>query len=382
MINFNKHNEEVKQVWDAYRQGKPVRVPMVLGMNPRMILLDKRYNRKKITFKRYFENPDIMWDINLEFAYWTKFNLPRDEIMGLPKNGWVSNVHFQNCYDAAWFGAKIQYYDNQCPDTIPMLNNDNKNLLFDKGIPDTFNNEITKRNMDYYSYFKKKSQTFMFHNLPIVSITPAGLGTDGIFTAAANLRGATEICTDIYEDPEYVKKLLDYITSALIMRIKSWRKLMNHDMKPPTLSFADDSIQLISNQVYKEFVLPYHKRFFKELAGKGPHSIHLCGNTAHQFKTLVDELNIKTFDTGFPIDFTKLRNELGDDVTIQGGPNIVILLTGTVEEVENETKRILQSGIMRGGKFMLREGNNLAPCTPSENVEAMYRTVKKYGCYT
>jgi len=36
---------------------------------------------------------------------------------------------------------------------------------------------------------------------------------------------------------------------------------------------------------------------------------------------------------------------------------------------------------MDGGRFVLREGNNLAPCTPLENIEAMYEAGKLYGRY-
>lgn len=36
---------------------------------------------------------------------------------------------------------------------------------------------------------------------------------------------------------------------------------------------------------------------------------------------------------------------------------------------------------MEGGRFVLREGNNLAPCTPVENVEAMYGAGKIFGLY-
>jgi uroporphyrinogen-III decarboxylase len=36
---------------------------------------------------------------------------------------------------------------------------------------------------------------------------------------------------------------------------------------------------------------------------------------------------------------------------------------------------------MEGGRFVLREGNNLAPGIPLENLWAMYDTVKEYGVY-
>ena len=67
-MDFEKHNKEVKEVWDAYNNGKPIRVPMILGMNLRMIFLDKHLNSKGITFKDYFENPDVMWNKEIKFG--------------------------------------------------------------------------------------------------------------------------------------------------------------------------------------------------------------------------------------------------------------------------------------------------------------------------
>lgn len=66
-----------------------------------------------------------------------------------------------------------------------------------------------------------------------------------------------------------------------------------------------------------------------------------------------------------------LNRELSPEVTIHGGPNIMLLRDGSPEEVSTETRRILE-----GGKFVLREANNLAPCTPFENLNAMVQTAR------
>ncbi|NOZ57644.1 MAG: hypothetical protein GXO73_12745, partial [Calditrichaeota bacterium] len=47
--------------------------------------------------------------------------------------------------------------------------------------------------------------------------------------------------------------------------------------------------------------------------------------------------------------------------------------------IRDETRRILQGGITRGRRFVLREGNNLSPGTPLENMEVMYWTGREYG---
>ena len=55
---------------------------------------------------------------------------------------------------------------------------------------------------------------------------------------------------------------------------------------------------------------------------------------------------------------------------------------GKSEEVKNEAKRILQSGVMEKSKaFILREGNALAPGTPIPNVNAIYEAAEEFGYY-
>ncbi len=101
----------------------------------------------------------------------------------------------------------------------------------------------------------------------------------------------------------------------------------------------------------------------------------------HHLPIMKKKLKITMFDVGFPIDFSWVRKTLGPDVEISGGPRIDLLLKESPQMVEQETKRILESGIMDGGRFILREGNNLAPYTPLENINAMYSTCLKYGKY-
>ena len=110
-----------------------------------------------------------------------------------------------------------------------------------------------------------------------------------------------------------------------------------------------------------------------------PRGIHLCGDATRHFTTLRDELNIQSFDTGFPVDFGRLRAELGPGVTIMGGPHVDFLRTATPAAIREEARRILQSGVLTGGRFVLREGNNLAPLTPLENTEALYHAGREFG---
>lgn len=383
ITDFEAHNAEVKEVWDAYRARTPIRTPLIFGINPRFTMFGHEANPNGISFQQYVSDPDRMLERQLAHLEWIRLNVPQDTEMGPPKSGWPVSVDFQNTYEAAWLGCEMRFYDNQVPDTEPVLaNDDRKNMLFDSGIPDPFSGGCMKRNWEYYDYFRDlKAKGYTYKGLPIDTVTPTGLGTDGPVTVACNMRGATEFLTDLLADPEYALRLLEFITEAAIVRLKAYRARLGQPLKTPGWGFADDSIQLISKEMYQELVYPFHKRLMDTFSEGGPNGIHLCGNATRHFPFLKEHLNIQSFDTGFPVDFAWLREALGPDVEIQGGPSVPFLQDATPEETADEVRRVLDSGIRDGGRFILREGNNLAPGIAMENLWAMYETNKEYGRY-
>lgn len=379
-IDFERHNEEVRLVWEAYHARRPIRVPVVLAINPRIYLLNPHLNTQGITFREYSEDPDVMARVQMASQHYVRHNLLQDAEMGLP-SGWWIYVDLQNTSEAAWFGAEVEYRDGQVPDTRPFLTDDNKRMLFDRGMPDPFKDGSMARNQRFHEHMSANLSHYTHSGVPATAVGLGGLGTDGPMTVAASLRGATELCMDIYEGPDYVHELLRFVTQATIMRIQALRKLQGMEMKPQSWTFADDSIELLSVETYEEFVLPYHKMLLRELAGDGPHAVHLCGGVDRLMPTLKRELNVNTWDAGFPVDCARMRRELGPDFEIHTGPGVSTLLHGTPEQVDAKCKEVLRSGIMDGGRFILIEANNLCPCTPVENVAAMYEAAKEYGGY-
>ena len=381
ITDIERHNEEQAAVWKAYHEGKPIRVPVTVGTSVRYTLALPEANPDEVTFEEYFEDADVMFDHQLRHQYWLQHHLPRDARLGLPEQ-WSVSVDFQNSYEAGWYGCEMVYPEGQPPDTIPLLADDGrKRMLFDRGLPDPFSGGWMQRNWEYYARFQERAEGFEFHGRPVVAGGPTAQGTDGPFTVACCLRGATEVCLDLKADPEYFHELMAYITEATIARIRAYRERLGQPVESEAWGFADDSVQLLSVADYREHVLPYHRKLVETFGPKGPNSIHLCGDATRHFPTIRDELNVTSFDTGFPVDFGPLRAELGPDVAISGGPHVELLRTATPDQVMARCREILESGVMAGGKFILREGNNLAPGTPEENVSAMYEAARRYGTY-
>ena len=377
-FDFARHNAEVKELWAGFNAWRPTpRIPIILGANTRYYMFNREANPDSLDFRRYSENPDMMFDAQLQFQRWSRFNLLQDAELGLP-NKWVINPDFQNYHEAAWFGCRIHYFQDQVPDTMPDFA-DAPERVMEKGIPDPFSG-LLARALGYGEHFKARAEKETFLERPIKAEIPwCGVGTDGPMTVACNLFSAEFVCETMADDPERLHRLLDFITEATIRRMTAWRKLAGVPVPQDGFGFADDSVALISTAMYREHLLPYHRRLCDALGTSAPRSIHLCGDSTRHFRTLRDELNIQSFDTGFPVDFGALRRDLGPKVRIQGGPHVHFLMQAKPAEIREEVRRILQSGVMDGGFFVLREGNNLAPGTPLENTEALYHAGREFG---
>jgi hypothetical protein len=395
MINrdFAQHNEEAKAVWEAYLAGHPMRVPVILGTSARYYLYDEAINPGgKITFQDYSEDALVMMDVQLRAAEERAYTVALccDDQAGPPEIYTVA-VDLLRYFDAAFFGAKIEYRAGQIPDTVPLLAGDRKNLLFDRGLPDPLTGGIFARAHLLHEAMAHRIQAgFTYHGKP-VKLAPFGTGHDGPLTVATSLRGQ-ELYLDFYTDPEYVRQLLDFIVEGTVARVKAHLRFFglpecsdawgSPDLaRADRIEFADDAVQMISTDMLSDFVLPAHKKLKLQLTTAERIGIHLCGNASRHFKRLRDELGAFSFDTGFPIDFAWVRQELGPQVQILGGPTVPLLLSGTPEEVSAETDRILKSGIMQGGRFVLRDGNALAPGTPLSNLAALYQAAQEGGVY-
>ncbi len=378
--SFHEQNHQTAQLWHDFENGKHQRVPIRLNSNSKVLLLDKSLNRKGITFKDYFFNPDTMAEVQFHWELWRRFLLPGDHEHGLPKE-WEIYIDFQNVYDGSWFGCPLLFLEGQVPTTQPILHDDNKNKLFDQGIPDPFQGELVELSLKYLDYYKQKCKAgWEFLGIPVKIPWKSPFGwTDGVFTIATLLRGAEALCIDLLVDPPYVHQLLDFITQALITRMKKWLNFMGIIFPMSDYWFADDAVQMLSLEQYCEFVLPYHKQIYDTFAEPNNRYIHLCGNVQHLLPTIKSKLNVRIFDTGFPIDFGKLRQELGEECLISGGPKASLFLKGCVDDLLTETKNILSSGILQGGRFILQEGNNLPPYTDLETCKQFYKYGKIWG---
>ena len=377
MTNPRPDNDDKRAVWDAYRQRRPTRIPVQLGTNPRILLLDPELN-PGYTFEQLDQDPEAHVDLALRYQHYlrTVLNHYTDAPTGLP-DVWPVNLFAYNVYEAASLGADVIYTSNSVPATKPMLNDADKERIFDVPIDRPLALPFIRDRLAFWHEMQRVCEGRTFEGRPVQLMPWALTGTDGPVTVACNVRGDTFL-EDLIEDPDYADRLLTFVTRAAIHRRRAFQQYWGERITPGN-GMADDAAQMLSPQMYEQRVLPHHRAFYDAGDANPPRSMHMCGNASHLLPTIHQQLGVSSFDTGFPVDHGALRQQLGADTEILGGPRIALLLHGSADEVYQDTVRILRSGVTDGGRFILREGNNLPPCCPLENLDAMYTACLEHG---
>ncbi len=374
-------NDEKRAVWDAYHAGRPTRVPVQFGVNTRVVVLDPEWNPGGVSYRDCFTDARAAVDVQLRFLEYTTEHLNRhcDSPVGPPER-FEFFVDVQNVYDSAYFGADVEFRDGQVPDVARVLAGDGKHRIFDVDVDRPLDNPFVRDCLQRHEELVRVVGRLPDRGIEY-AVRPVLFGFDGPFTIAVNLRGP-EFLTDLYEDPEYVRRVLEFITRGVVIRNRALARHFGADaFTGPRGNIADDCIQLISTEMYRRLVMPHHRRYLGEWSDAGPHGIHLCGDATRHFPAIARELNVDSFDTGYPVDHGDLRRRLGPGVQISGGPEVSLLRDGTPDGVYARTRDILLSGVKEGGRFILREANNLPPCCPWLNLEAMYRAALDNGHY-
>ncbi|MBN1345202.1 MAG: hypothetical protein JXQ73_21080 [Phycisphaerae bacterium] len=371
---------EKQAVWDAYHAGKPARVPVLLATNDRVAVLDRRVDTGGLSYDKVFTDPEAMLRAQLIYKYvcCRRQHLFCDYPTGLPET-WHVGVGFQNTYEAWFFGSPVDYRQGQVPDTTPILNDDNKRSVFEIDIDRPLDRPPLETAVEFYEFLVDHAGDKTFLDRPVVVDPPGFVGTDGPLTNAMSVRGP-DILVELLDDPDYADELLGFFIEAAIKRRRAFIDRFDLPDDPP--GFADDSIALIGTDLYRERVLPHHRRWYEATGSEhGKRAIHLCGDATRHFPTLKDELGVTSFDTGFPVDFARQREVLGEDVEIQGGVEVGLLMDGSPDQVYERSRGILTSGVLSGGRFIFREANNLPPNVPWANLAAMYTAAFDFGRY-
>jgi len=184
--------------------------------------------------------------------------------------------------------------------------------------------------------------------------------------------------------PAFLRQVIEFIVKP---KIKTVELMVESDA--PIIMIPDDCAYkgrpTLSPKDYKEFIIPHFKKIIDMAHRKDKLVVfHSDGYVEPYYNDLIEAgLDVhQSLEPTAGNDLGVLKEKYGDKLSFIGNMDCSILLPfGTVEEVVEETKKILKAG-MPGGGFMFSPCTDLTDSCKLENAEAMLEVVKKYGVYS
>jgi len=170
-------------------------------------------------------------------------------------------------------------------------------------------------------------------DLPIIPVITAP------FTVAGHIMGVEKLVMMTVTDPDKAHAAISAATDFCIEYGRLQTAYGAHILFPADPSASGD---LISPETYKEFVLPYHKKFAKSVSC--PKILHICGHTEkllpHIKKTGMDCFSFDAPPAWY------VRQQLGNSMSCLGSLDVIDLMPGgTPKQVYDRTVQCIREGV-------------------------------------
>lgn len=231
---------------------------------------------------------------------------------------------------------------------------------------------------------------FDFSNFPGEASAHADRAIIGVFTwgayfIASYVRGLEDLLIDFVIRPEYADHLIGTIAGISYQALETM--LTSYGDGIDIIYMADDYCSqlgpLFSPQAFRRFVVPYLRRFVDLAHRHGKKFLlHCCGAVRPLLPMIIDagvDMLEPIQITAEGMDPAGLKRDFGRNLCFYGGVDLQhVLCRGTVREVADEVKRLIDI-LGDGGGYIIGPGHTYIQVdAPLENILAMYETAANY----
>ncbi|KYH41492.1 MAG: hypothetical protein AYL32_004640 [Candidatus Bathyarchaeota archaeon B26-2] len=196
-------------------------------------------------------------------------------------------------------------------------------------------------------------------------------------SAAGSLVGTERLYIYLYKYPDLMHKLFRKLLKSFFVL----RDYVDDETGRTTRSIglSDDHAGYLSEEMYREFVLPYNKQIY-ERYGKERRRLHMDSPTEHIAEIIRDEYKVDELDLGWQADIVKIKEALDGKVFFNGNMQSRILTTGTYQQIRDAVAHCIYAAAPGGGYYFDMGGETYAGIDV-ERLRYAIAYAKKIGRY-
>ncbi|MDF2614645.1 MAG: hypothetical protein K0S71_2431 [Clostridia bacterium] len=235
-------------------------------------------------------------------------------------------------------GCSIRFSDDNSPEVIAM--NADEDFIKNLSYVDLDTNSVFKDTQKQIDFLKEKYGFVQSH-----------VNLMGVQNIAMDIRGQ-EIFLDYYGETELVHKLLDICTD-LCIKVGKRFKALNGEVSsgvtgivsqtiPDVYLTSNCSCEMVSNDIYEEFLLGYDNKLAAEFTNYG---IHHCGKTMEHLIDGYKKVNNITFlEVGAYSDLKQMR-EAFPNTHLNARFSPLELRVSSEDEIAKQVKELYEAGM-------------------------------------
>lgn len=220
------------------------------------------------------------------------------------------------------------------------------------------------------------------------AITATSAVSGALFENCQYLCGTENFLAALYEEPEFVDKLVWKLTEVITETYIRYLEPISTYVE--WVEFTEDLAMqnslMLSPDMFRRFFKQPHIEMFGTIKKRFPNVkiwFHSCGALRPLISDLIDcgidILNpLQPHTTGMVSE--ELKKEFGNQVVFHGGIDIQYAMPGTVEQVKEEVKKRINA-YAPGGGYILASSNHIQSDVPVENFFKLYEFAHQYGHY-
>lgn len=199
----------------------------------------------------------------------------------------------------------------------------------------------------------------------------------GPWSFALELRGANEAMLDLYDDKQFLFDIMEYTTDTVIERSLAASELG----VCPFIGDPSAGMSLISPEIYREHVKPYHQKLVNAIKEKGGMvGFHICGFCDPIYEDLL-EIGADALSIDAPSSLEKMFEVGRGKIVVIGNVDPILFVEGTRESLEQAAQTCLDIADQDAG-YIIGPGCEIPLKANLDNVQAFVQYCQEKGTFS